>query len=168
MEQTINQMVEIIQAGQPIGGMFKGEDKSEAVFYYIEGETLYAGVGQPHNGEAITEEELRRRLVGHFNAISPEEAIEDIAHIERMHQSIEAGGNPTAVAMTEEPAPTLVGPTITYAQAYSILQVLNEVHVYGDGLEEDHVELACYLYHQLPVHQQKDIEELELYIDIIE
>lgn len=160
--QVINQLISIIQSGQPIGGMFKGEDKSNAVMYYYRDGQYYVGSGA--NGgpasmdEVITEEELRRRLEGHFNSISEEEREEDIAYIGRMHANLVESARVV-------PAEDL---TITVSQASLILHMLDEVHVYGDGLESDQEVLARYLYSQLPPHAKKDIEELELYIEVIE
>jgi hypothetical protein len=94
MQTTINQIVSVLKAGQPVGGMFRGQSMEDAVFYYYKDGVFYMGHGV--NGgpgsmdEDITEEVLRRRLEGHFHSITDEEAKEDAAHISTMFNRLQA------------------------------------------------------------------------------
>jgi hypothetical protein len=150
MERMINQMVEVLYSGQVIGGAHADQSKEEAVLYYCRDGEFY--VGNAINGgpstmdERISEGELRRRLEGHLNSISEEEAEQDMK-------------------MFEETPSAQVGIEVSSGEAYGLLRLLDVCHAWEHiaGQENDIVRGIRSMYCQLPAHLQKDIQELKLF-----
>jgi hypothetical protein len=188
MQTTINQLISILRTGQPLGGMRQDQTREDAVMYYYKDGVFYQGTypTPTDNDTELTEEQLRARLEAHMNSLSEEELAEDSAHIERMFNSLQTQAVRTAEAipnpfgmegsfnlaqMMEDGMPTTERSEVTLSieEVYSILHVMDGGEV-GLFLEDDEEARALIkkLYNSLPLYRQKDIQELELYEDMIE
>lgn len=90
MNKTVEQMMELIKSGVVLGGAHSDQDKEAALLYYYKEGQYY--LGNASNGgpatidEALTKENLRLRLLAHFNSISEEECARDAKQIQALYE----------------------------------------------------------------------------------
>lgn len=186
MQETINQLVSVIRNGAIMGGAYSEADKATAILYYYKDGDFY--MGNAANGgpspmdETLPESELRRRFEAHFNTMSDDEFKEDAARILMIYNSTQAKAIGELPPKTMQAIPNHVekaqaiqeemhgGVTIPRSEAYALLHLLDDVSAemwIEDGGYDDARAALRRLYKSLPVHQQKDIQELDIY-DVIQ